>query len=47
MRVLKRVTVFAGASSPKDGSYLEAAKALGEEMARRKIGYESNLLSLW
>jgi predicted Rossmann-fold nucleotide-binding protein len=34
----KKVAVFCGASSGSGDAYLACAKALGEELVRRKIG---------
>lgn len=37
-REFRKIAVFCGASSGNSPVYLECAKALGEEMVRRKIG---------
>lgn len=37
-RQIKKIAVFCGASSGTSPEYVAAAKALGEEMARRGIG---------
>lgn len=38
MPKIEKIAVFCGASSGNRDEYLEAARALGEEMVRRKIG---------
>ena len=38
MSKFKKVAVFCGASSGSGDAYLACAKALGEELVRRKIG---------
>lgn len=40
---LKRIAVFCGASFGSDPQYTDCAKALGQEMIKRKIG----LVDLW